>query len=74
MSIKLKRILKGLARSWSANFSLLGVMLGGLEQYNQTITGLIGAENAGLFLMVAGTIGIALRFKTEQSLEDKGAK
>lgn len=74
MSIKLKRILKGLAQSWSANFSMLIVMLGGLEQYSGTLTSLIGARYTGIVIMVGGLMGLALRFKTTQSLEEKGAK
>lgn len=74
MSIKLKRILRGLAKSWSANFSMLAVALGGLEQYGGTLTEMFGTRNAGILLMVAGVIGLMLRFKTTQSLEQKGAK
>lgn len=74
MSIKLKRILRGLAKSWSANFSMIAVALGGLEQYSGTLTKLIGADNAGIVLMMAGVIGLVLRFKTTQSLEEKGIK
>lgn len=74
MNIRLKRILKGLARSWSVNFSLLVVMLGGLEQYSGTLTLLFGAKFAGLLIMGGGLLGLALRFKTTQSLEEKGTK
>lgn len=74
MSIKLKRILRGLAKSWSANMSMIAVVLGGLEQYRGVISSMIGAENTGLFLMGAGLLGIVLRFKTKDSLEEKGMK
>ena len=74
MNIRLKRILRGLAKSWSANFSMLAVALGGLEQYAGTLSKLIGADNTGTLLMVAGIVGLMLRFKTSQSLETKGTK
>ena len=74
MSIRLKRILRGLAKSWSANFSMIAVALGGLEQYAGTLSKLIGADNTGTLLMVAGIAGLALRAKTKESLEVKGTK
>lgn len=74
MRIKYKRILKGLLRSWSANMSLVAVALGGLEQYKGTISGLIGPDNTGILLMAAGILGLILRAKTNESLEEKGAK
>ena len=73
MNPRLKRTFKGLAKSWSANFSMLVIMLGGLEQYSGTLTLLFGAKYAGLLIMVGGLLGLALRFKTTQSLEQKGS-
>lgn len=73
MNPRLKRTFKGLAKSWSANFSMLVIMLGGLEQYSGTLTNLIGSKWAGIMIMVSGLLGLALRFKTTQSLEEKGS-
>lgn len=74
MSIKIKRILRGLLRSWSANMSMIAVVLGGLEQYRGVISSVIGSANTGFLLMAAGLLGIVLRFKTKESLEEKGIK
>ncbi len=74
MPTKAKRILKGLYRSWSAHFSTIAIVLGGLEQYSGSLTNLIGAKNTGTVLMAAGIIGLALRAKTKESLETKGSK
>ena len=74
LSTKFKRIVKGALRSWTINWSMLAVFLGGLEQYSGTITSLIGKENSGIFLMIAGLVGLMLRAKTNESLEAKGTK
>ena len=47
MNPRLKRTFKGLAKSWSANFSMLVIMLGGLEHYSGTLTLLFGAKTNG---------------------------
>lgn len=74
MSIRMKRILRGLAKSWSANFSLIVIVLGGLEQYDYVLTDLIGMRNTGLLLMFGGILGLVMRAKTTQSLEARGTK
>lgn len=58
--------------SWSVHFSTIALMLGGLEQYNGTLTAWVGMKNAGAIIMIGALIGIALRAKTNNSLEEKG--
>ena len=74
LSTKFKRIIKGALTSWSINWGMFAVFLGGLEQYSGTITSLIGKENSGILLMVAGLVSVVLRSRTNESLEAKGSK
>ena len=74
LATKIKRIIKGALKSWSINWSMLAVALGGLEQHSGTLTDLIGRGNAGILLMTAGIGSMLLRARTKESLEDKGAK
>lgn len=74
ISTKIKRILRGMAKSWTANYSLFIIILGGLEQYRSTLTDIVGAKWTGIAIMVGGLLGLILRFKTKESLEDKGIK
>lgn len=74
LSTKVKSIIKGAMTSWTINWAMLSVALGGLEQYSGIISSLIGKENGGILLMVAGLVSAMLRAKTNQSLEAKGSK
>lgn len=74
MRIKHKRILQGMVKSWTANAGVIMAVLGFLQTQQALITKHLGEDATGLLMMAFGMIVVALRVKTTESLETKGAK
>lgn len=74
MNIQQKRWLKGFVRSWTAHAGTYIAVVGYLQTQDKLIDKYLGQDATGILMMVFGVIVVALRAKTTQSLESKGAK
>ena len=74
MNIRTKRWLRGLARSWTAHAGTYIAVVGYLQTQDKLIDKYLGQDATGILMMVFGVIVVALRAKTSESLESKGAK
>lgn len=74
MSLRTKRWLRGLMRSWTANTAVVIAVLGYLQTQHQLIDRHLGEDATGITMMVIGVLMVALRAKTTTSLETKGMK
>ena len=74
MSIRTKRWLRGLMKSWTANAAVVIAVLGYLQTQGKLIDKYLGADATGLILMIVGVVMVVLRAKTTTSLEAKGTK
>ena len=74
MSLRLKRILRGLRRSWTANAGLVIAGLGALQANSEILRGLLSPAVYGWLMVGIGIAVVVLRIKTTESVESKGAK
>jgi len=74
MNIQQKRWLRGFARSWTAHAGTYIAVVGYLQTQDKLIDRYLGADATGIIMMVFGLIVVALRARTTESLESKGAK
>lgn len=74
MSIKWKRLLRGLLRSWQINVGHLVLALAYLETQDQFLARHLGPEATADLLVVFGLVLYVLRTKTSDSLERRGMR
>jgi len=74
MNIRTRRKLRGFVRSWTAHAGVYLAVLGYLQTQGEVLTELLGPSGTGLLMMLIGAAVVALRVKTKESLEDKGAR
>ena len=72
ISVKTKRILRGLMRSWTANTGTILAVLGYLQTQDKLLTQWFGPDALGQIMMGFGLLIVILRAKTTKSLETKG--
>jgi len=74
MSIRTRRWLRGLSRSWTAHAGTYIAVVGYLQTQDKLIDRYLGADATGILMMLFGLIVVALRAKTSESLTTKGAR
>lgn len=74
MNLKQRRILRGFLRSWTAHAGVILAVLGYLQTQGDALTALLGESGTGLVMMLMGAVVVALRARTHESLEQKGAR
>ena len=74
MSIKLKRWLRGLYRSWTIHAGTYIAVIGYLQTQDKLIDKYLGPDATGILMMIFGMAVVALRAKTTESIERKGMK
>ena len=73
-SISTQRILRGLAKSWTANTGVILAVLGFLQTQDKLLEKWFGPDVLGFLMLFFGILVIGLRAKTNESLATKGSK
>lgn len=74
MSIQLKRWLRGMSRSWTAHAGTYIAVIGYLQTQDKLVDKYLGQDATGIIMMVFGLLVVALRARTTESIQAKGAK